>query len=299
MNNKINRTYRDRLFKFIFGNPANVQWTISLYNAINGTHYDEGCNIEINTIDDVLYMSMKNDVSFLIGDTVNFYEQQSTFNPNMPIRFLMYAGMVYSKYIQDNSVYLYSGKIQHLPIPKCICFYNGPDALEESRTLYLSDAFEIEKPSDIQVTVTMLNVNFGHNRELMESCEPLMDYSWFVGKICEFGKTMRPDDAVEAALDEMPNSFVIKPFLLAHKAEVTEMCITEYNEEKALAAAKAESKAEGRAEGRAEGETKGKIEAFAEMVRDHILTFADAAKRVGMSVPDFETATGLKAADYN
>lgn len=89
-----NREYKDRLFKFIFGNPDHKEWTLSLYNAVNGSHYDDPSAITLNTIEDAVYMSMKNDVSFLIADTVNFYEQQSTFNPNMPMRFLIYAGMV-------------------------------------------------------------------------------------------------------------------------------------------------------------------------------------------------------------
>ena len=109
----VNREYRDRLFKFIFGNPEKKEWTLSLYNAVNGSHYTDAKAIILNTIDDVLYISMKNDVSFLIGDTLNLYEQQSTFNPNMPMRFLIYAGMLYGKYIQTNEDFgLYSPRLQ-------------------------------------------------------------------------------------------------------------------------------------------------------------------------------------------
>ena len=87
-----NREYRDRLFKFIFGNPQNKEWTLSLYNAVNGSHYTDASAIKLNTIENAVYMSMKNDVSFLIDNTMSFYEQQSTFNPNMPMRFLICAG---------------------------------------------------------------------------------------------------------------------------------------------------------------------------------------------------------------
>ena len=98
----VNREYRDRLFRFIFGRSEKKEWTLSLYNAVNGTCYTDANALTLNTIDDVLYVGMKNDVSFLIGDTMNLYEQQSTFNPNMPMRFLIYAGMLYGKYIQTN-----------------------------------------------------------------------------------------------------------------------------------------------------------------------------------------------------
>ena len=78
-NKDTNREYKDRLFKFIFGNPENKEWTLSLYNAINGTAYETADDIQLTTIQDAVYMKMKNDVSFLINNIMNFYEQQSTF----------------------------------------------------------------------------------------------------------------------------------------------------------------------------------------------------------------------------
>lgn len=87
----INSKHKDRLFSFLFGNHEHREWTLSLYNAVNGSAYDNPDDIQITTIEDVIYMGMKNDVSFLISDMLNIYEQQSTFNPNMPVRLLMYA----------------------------------------------------------------------------------------------------------------------------------------------------------------------------------------------------------------
>lgn len=106
----VNRKYKDRLFKFLFGNPEHKEWTLSLYNAVNGTDYNNPDDIFFTTIEDSVYMGMKNDVSLLLADTMNFYEQQSTYNPNMPMRFLVYAGMVFSAYIEDpdNGINIYS-----------------------------------------------------------------------------------------------------------------------------------------------------------------------------------------------
>ena len=87
-----NIQYKDRLFNFIFGSEENKAWTLSLYNAVNGSSYTDPTAIEINTIKEVMYLGMHNDVSFLIADNMNLYEQQSTYNPNMPLRFLQYAG---------------------------------------------------------------------------------------------------------------------------------------------------------------------------------------------------------------
>ena len=129
----VNREHKDRLFKFIFGNPENKAWTLSLYNAINGSSYDNPDDIKFTTIEDVVYMKMKNDVSFLVSGEMNFYEQQSTFNPNMPMRFFIYAGMVYAKYVENSRNYhRYSSELQKAPTPKCICFYNGSANKEES-----------------------------------------------------------------------------------------------------------------------------------------------------------------------
>ena len=173
MSDTINRENKDRLFKFIFGNEAHKEWTLSLYNALNGTDYGNTDDLEFTTIGTVLYMGMNNDVSFLLYGTMEMYEQQSTFNPNMPARFLIYAGMVYSRYISDrkNEINLYSRRQMHLPVPRLMVFYNGQKNAADRTVLSLADAFPEGSKSDIDVRVTMLNINYGHNRELMERCE--------------------------------------------------------------------------------------------------------------------------------
>jgi len=178
----INRQYKDRLFTFIFGNEANKEWMLSLYNAVNHTSYDDAESITISTIDNMLYMHMKNDVSFLLADMMNFYEQQSTYNPNMPIRLLIYAGMVYAKYIEEHAEFhRYSKTLQRIPTPRCVCFYNAQENQTEVEKLRFSDACEYH--SYIEICVRMLNSNFGQNKALLEACQPLYDYSWFVRAI--------------------------------------------------------------------------------------------------------------------
>jgi hypothetical protein len=278
-----NREYRDRLFKFIFGNPQNREWTLSLYNAVNDSHYTDASAIKLNTIENAVYMSMKNDVSFLIDNTMSFYEQQSTFNPNMPMRFLIYAGMIYSKYVEENKHYRrYSSAQQKAPTPKCVCFYNGTADKEDRITLSLSDSFDGK--SDIEVKVTMININFGHNKALLDACKPLKEYAWFVDKVRSYQQTMETlEEAVDAALEELPDDSLIKPFLVANKAEVKRMCITEYDEARTFA------------EQRNEGREEGVLTTLISLVKDGILTVVDAAKRANMTVDDFEAKTGLKA----
>ena len=226
----VNKKHKDRLFRFIFGNPEKREWTLNLYNAINNSHYTNPDDIEYNTIEDAIYLGMKNDVSFIILNNMNLWEYQSSFNPNMPVRFLIYAARLYEKYIEQNEINRFSRNLKELPRPKCLCFYNGFEPRPDKEVLKLSDAFVLPD-SDIEVRVTMLNINYGHNRELMELGQQLREYA------CERVR-MRQEElesldlAVDAAIDEMPDSFSIKKFLLAHRAEVKGMFLTEYNEEK-------------------------------------------------------------------
>ena len=266
-----NREYKDRLFKFIFGNPDNRDWTLSLYNAINGSSYTDASQIRYTTIEDAVYMNMKNDVSFLVADTMSFYEQQASFNPNMPMRFLIYAGMVYAKYIsQADSYHPYSTVQQRAPTPRCVCFYNGETEREDRVVLDLKDAFERE--ADIDVRVTMLNVNYGRNRALMEACKPLRDYAWFVDAVRQRQATLNDlDAAVDAALNEMPEQSALKAFMTANRAEVKRMCITEYNEVKTLADERKE----------------GAIEMLLSLVRKGLISEECAAEEAHMSVSQF------------
>ena len=237
METGINRIYRDRLFRFIFGNEKYKECTLSLYNAVNNSNYTNPDDIELTIIEDVIYMGMKNDVSFLIGDTINLYEQQSTYNPNMPVRFLIYLGMLYSKYINEmrDSCNLYSSSIQKLPTPKCVCFYNGKIQKKDVEVLRLSDAFNVNSVGDVELTVTMININHGHNKKLMDNSKPLLDYTLFIDT---FNKCMQKfnnaDMAIDMALYELDNISVIKEIILSNKAEVKCMCLTEYDEEKIM-----------------------------------------------------------------
>ncbi|WP_286083127.1 hypothetical protein [Parablautia intestinalis] len=145
-----NREYKSRLFGFLFGREENKRWTLSLYNAIHGTSYDDISAVTINTIEDVVYMGMKNDLSILVSEIVSLYrslelyEQQSSYNPNMPVREFMYAGKLYDKFIHSARLNRYGKKLLPLPLPKLVVFYNGTDEKEDECTLSLSDAFKEE-----------------------------------------------------------------------------------------------------------------------------------------------------------
>ena len=270
--NNINQKHKDRLFSFIFGRDENKQWSLELYNAVNNTTYINPDDVQIFSLENVLYMGMKNDVALIIDDVLSVYEQQSTFNPNMPIRELIYTSKLYSKYIKKNKLNIYSESIIHLPMPKLVVFYNGTKDKEDT-VLRLSDSFltNSSMEPDISVNVKMININYGKNAEFLSKCKIMEEYSWFIDKIRFFSDTLDVGDAVNTTLTQMPNDFSLKQFLLIHKAEVTDMCITEYDEAETLKAIGEEKYAEGRAEERAERDATYKAH-LDKMVKDGVIS---------------------------
>ena len=260
-----NEKHKDRLFKFVFGNPEHKEWTLSLYNALNGSHYTNPEDIEFNTIEDAVYMGMKNDVSFIVAFTINIWEHQSTYNPNMPLRIYLYLAHLLEKYLLGSDAYVYGHKLVRIPEPKCVCFYNGTENQPEESILKLSDAYMTgNSKADLELKVRLLNVNYGHNRKLMEACSAMNEYASLIGGIRR-QRNMKGnlEAAIDAAIDEMPDSFELKKFLLGHRAEVKGMIIAEWDAEKAYQYARKEGMEDGRAEGRAAGLVIGRAEGLA------------------------------------
>ena len=162
----------------------------------------------------------------------------------MPLRIFLYAGRLCEKHVMMSNYRQYSSSLQPIPRPKCICFYNGTKDEPEEKILRLSDAYEGD--GDIEIRVRMLNINYGKNRELMEASKPLLEYAWFVDTVRQKQAVTKNnlDAAVDAAIEEMPEDYVIKPFLLANQAEVKNMFLTEFDEEKFMRQEREEVEAE-------------------------------------------------------
>ncbi|MCR4894906.1 MAG: hypothetical protein K5911_09320 [Eubacteriales bacterium] len=245
----VNREYKDRLFSFIFGSEENRAWTLELYNAVNGTQHSDPGMIRITTMKDVLYLSMKNDVSFIIRSEMALYEQQSSYNPNMPLRFLQYAALHYEKYVESVNGNKYGTRLIELPVPRFVTFCNGDMQMEDEVILRLRDSFPEGIVGDMDVRVRMININYGHSEDILSGCRALSEYSWLVDSIQrEKNNSDMIADAVEKALSRMPEEFVIRPFLMQHRSEVLSMLLTEYDEEKQRRLDREDGRAEGRAE---------------------------------------------------
>ena len=248
-----NRIYKDRLYKMIFNDKSEL---LKLYNAINGTHYDAPAMLTITTLDNAIYMTMENDLSFIIDMRLALYEQQSTVNPNLPLRFLMYITDIYSAYTKDMNIYG-SKKVQ-IPLPSFVIFYNGVKSQPDRTEFLLSELFHptTDQPA-LELKAVMLNINKGHNQELMNACHTLRDYSEYVARIRTYSAEMPLTDAVEKAITECIHENILRDFLLKNRAEAKAMSIYEYDEEKTLRMF--------REEGYEDGERNGKIQATIEM----------------------------------
>ena len=249
----VNRIYKDRLYKMIFNDKSEL---LKLYNAINGTHYDDPTMLTITTLDNAIYMTMENDLSFIIDMRLALYEQQSTVNPNLPLRFLMYITDIYSAYTKDMNIYG-SKKVQ-IPLPSFVIFYNGVKSQPDRTEFLLSELFHptTDQPA-LELKAVMLNINKGHNQELMNACHTLRDYSEYVARIRTYSAEMPLTDAVEKAITECIHENILRDFLLKNRAEAKAMSIYEYDEEKTLRMF--------REEGYEDGERNGKIQATIEM----------------------------------
>lgn len=252
---KANRKYKDRLFRFIFQNKEDL---LSLYNAVNHSNYEDPDLLEITTLDDVLYLGMKNDISFLIDSYMNLYEAQSTWNPNMPLRGLFYFSRLYSSYVESRQLDIYSGVRLKLPAPRYLVFYNGTRREAEVQTLRLSSSFEKPLEEDeapcLECIATVLNINYGHNEALMKQCRKLYEYSYLVNQIRRFlAKGVKLETAIDLAIKDCLQHNILADFLTRHREEAKLMILSEYNEELHRKTLIREGLEEGRREGRKEG----------------------------------------------
>ncbi|MBR1640138.1 MAG: hypothetical protein IJ688_12195 [Treponema sp.] len=256
-----NPEYKDRLFKFIFGKETeeSKRWRLQLYNALNGTNFKNPDELKINTIENVIYITMHNDISFLVDTEMNLYEEQSSYNPNMPLRGYLYFAILYQKYLKDNKKNLISSTRVMIPNPKFYVFYHGGPKKPERWKMKLSDSFMNKDDSgDFQCTATVINLHPNHNSLLNKKCVPLYDYVRFVSKILEYKKSgMSNEEAIEKAVDYAIANNFLEGFFELHKAEVMGMCLTEFDEEEA----KRIWHEDGYTEGLAEGESRKTIEA--------------------------------------
>ena len=264
-----NRTYKATIFAMLFEDKEHL---LELYNAISGKHYTNPEMLEINTLENAIYMAMRNDISFLIDARLSLYEHQSTYSPNLPLRFLLYISALYSSMTREAN--LYGTKPIELPPPRFVIFYNGKVEQPDRQILKLSDLYTIKEECSLELEAVMLNVNSGHNKELMEMSHTLWEYAEYTARVREYAEVMELEEAVERAIEECIQEGILKEFLEKNRAEAKNMSIFEYDQEKHIKQEREEAWEEGRKEGKKAEE------------RDMLLKLAEKKLRKGKTIAE-------------
>ena len=249
--------FKDNVFCMIYMDKKNL---LELYNALNNSNYEDVDALEVTTLNGGSYMKYKNDASFLLSMNLYMFEQQSSKNPNMPLRFLHYLSDVYREMYSNDL--LHRRSMIKLPVPHFITFYNGREKwIDNEEIIRLSDMFEnyVNNPQ-IELKVRVININ--GDAAILDRCKSLRDYMTFVEKVrykTDF-ENIDIRTAVMTAMDECMKDDILVDFFEEHRAEVIEVSIYDYDEEKVRKILAEEAKEEGREKGRQEGREEGREE---------------------------------------
>lgn len=273
-----NRCFKSRLFVMLFEDKKEL---LELYNAVSGKNYQDPELLEINTLDNAIYMSMRNDLSFIIDSRMPLYEHQSSYNPNLPLRFLLYNADVFSGLTKDEN--LYGTKLVRLPTPQFIVFYNGEKELPDRMELKLSDAYTVkEEEVSLELKAVMLNINPGHNEKILEACKTLREYTEYTSRVREYTRTMDREAAVERAITECIQEGILEEFLKKNRAEAKSVSIYEYDMEKHMRMEREDAREDGIQEGISEKQT----EIIQKMLSLKRYSYEEIAEIVNLSVEE-------------
>ena len=306
------RQTKDILFRLVFGNDR--QALLQLYNALHGTAYTDPHELQIVTLDNAIYISRKNDLAFLLAGSINMYEHQSTLNPNMPVRFLIYLAQEYQLLVESTDRSLYGSELIPLPTPQCVVFYNGTADTPDEYELRLSSAFSNQNVEPaVEVVVNVININYGHNEHLMQGCGLLSQYAQFVAVTREYAnKYDNRKEAMNVAIEYCIEHGILEDILRKHRSQVLGSLLEEFDEKKYARTLRAEGYESGREEGYEAGRTDGFTEGeqcglelgiergiakgaeqeryrlLVKLVKDGNLTIQKAAAEADMTVTQFE-----------
>lgn len=286
------------------------EYALDVYNAMNDSAYTDPSVITIMRLENGISLSVRNDASFFISNYLNLYEHQSTYSPNAPLRFLIYLTNLLKTTIRKRD--LYGRKRVQIATPHFAVFYNGTEKRPEKEVLKLSDAFinQTDTP-EIELTVTVYNINPNNNTQLLEKSEVLRSYMIFVNRVREnlehqkkiaqnapeYDEAAYEEElevAINEAIDYCVKHHIMEEFFGENRNEVTKSMVLDYTWERREELIRAEEYEDGKREGleigRAEGEKRGRAEG--ERERDRFLinrwlqkgkTVAEIAEDLGKS----------------
>jgi len=221
----VNKKYKDSVFTKLFGEKDKLA---ELYNAISGTNYVPD-DISLTTSENIIFIGRENDISFTIGDKlIVLIEHQSSINPNMPLRCLLYIARQYQM-LADNDA-IYSSRLVKIMPPEFIVIYNGKDEFPEETILNLSDAFIDKTINNLELKVKVYNININYNSDIMRRSETLKEYSIFVARVRKnIDNVHKLNEALEKAVKDCVKDNILRKFLERHGSDVINMLSMEFN----------------------------------------------------------------------
>ena len=292
MGKDVERNYKDTVFVTVF---KEKKCLIELYNAIFDTNYDENTPLDIVTIKDVLFRTLKNDVAFTLGDCfVVLIEHQSTLSDNLPLRDLLYVSTLFKRMIDLKR--LYRKKALMIPRPQFIVLYNGPTDMPEYQELRLSDAYlgELREGEEdaLQLVVKVYNINSRKNAEILKKCETLRQYSRFVDIMRSYQKVDRlTNETMVEIMKRCQKDGILTDFFREYGTELIEMLFKELTREEDLEISRLDGYDAGLKEGEKSGFSKGEQKAAFEIARN--------MKKEKVAPDMISRITGLTMAEVN
>lgn len=265
-----NKEYKSDVFSMLLQDKKRA---MEIYNAINGTDYDDPELVEMTTLDDKSFsLTVRNDASFILDANLSLYEHQSTYCPNMPLRDLLYFASIIQKQIKAQKRDIYGGRILKIPVPHFVVFYNGKEDAPDQYDLRLSDAFEKEtKNPEIELVCHVYNINNGKNVPLLSKCQTLREYMYFVDMVRKNNEISgNLEDAIEKAINQCMEENVLRDFLAQHREEVMHVMTLDYTFERRLEMQRAEAIEDGERIGKEIGKEIAKEEKLSEQIRKKI-----------------------------
>ncbi len=271
---KENREHKDSVFVDLFyGDEGAQKNLLSLYNALHDTDLQDEALIHKVKIEDVFYKNFKNDISFEVnGQVLVFGEHQSTKNPNLPLRCLLYVGRAYEQLVEEEAKYRTS--LVKIPTPEFYTFYNGKADYPLEQELRLSDAFLTSAGNNtVELKVTAININSDKAHRILEKCPVLKEYSLFIDTVRKYGED---EGALKKAINECIEKGILAEYLKRKGSEVRNMLIAEYSYEKDIEVKQREAWQE------------GQMELLYELASQGLLSIKDAAIQAGMEEHAFQ-----------
>ena len=226
---KENREHKDSVFTDLFSKDKTAKSNLlQLHNALYDTNDTDPELIKLIGLEDVLFKNFKNDVAYTVRNCqIVLSEHQSTINPNVPLRNLMYIAREYERIVPVRD--RYRTTLVRIPTPKFIVFYNGTEDYPVEEILKLSTAYmETEEDASLELTVKVININMDKHHEVLQKCKVLREYSQFVE---ETRKYREDENQLEKAVKECIQKGILADYLLRKSSEVVNMLMEEYSYE--------------------------------------------------------------------